>query len=1070
MVCKSSIDKLLRRAPPSARKKAENLAKSLRLVAIGDEHAPGDSTQCQACTAQIRAGILCACGRAWHSACALASLPKAYQHVVPVAGIFATDARVSAFTCASCRYARVSVGTTDLRVKDILDRIEALGPDAIHDFADDVAGHPVRKSLPGALSRSVGAARFIFAEIVAEASARATAGSPSADLVVAFAPRLFLRKGYTLHECVEQLLSGRSPEPPIFASTRLQRAAHALASGVREQRRSYTLRVLERYVCEADYGQRDPPSSNVVEELFPQQAALDGETDRLKALRDRFSDLQRVEFSDRDLKKWASGHLTSAGGFAGWTGAILLDLFGIRKDAAVLLTKLWTRPVDAWSWPNAARILWRHCDGWLLPKTNGWRPIGAPQLPRRVAGGAALRCCLPLVRRYCEARGQFGLSAEPAVLAYTYAATLHTLAGGVIAFADRAKSYQTIERRAVVDALEDVINSVTPAERGMAARLLDAVDQCWSESPDLGVTRVCFDTLDCQVQARGLAQGCTVSVMLQAIVLAWWACRERVECAMAHDDLWMDEGTVLPSCECIGGAYNPGKCASSSSDEPLVIWGRPINRFAHFAHEIWLGRSRARCRAIADIATVDFAAAVAAIDRLGGPLASAIHWLKALPPAAFNDSYKSSSVIDALRLAEKDWVDLLATIAGENALPDPERAFGSSWGFGTERPSGCAHRFAADGLARGFAGAVALGSNLGLDVGRWALLVNLPVDIPGGASLGDTAARAAATRTVQALLDSQVEPRSHIPPRALNLWLLALRPPCRLPDLAPLAWVSRKGPVDRNMVLRVAFRRVLDLPVWPALGISPQVDAPCTLCAGVINQPLRGGVGARLDRNGKHVTACVAVRGPCGNVSRHDSLARAAAEMGRLIGLDSFYHNGPLIDRGPGEQRRYRPADWFTRDDNCGVYPLGVCHDITIRAVDGTALAGVENDKIKKYKPFFDSYPGLGFQPFAVSLDGNIGPQAAATLQRWARRLAASRIAVGEPAGQPHDDVLRAFARAFAAVIVAQLAEYASQYVLNGAASQLPRKRASPMAGRHLQRLGVALLPRSRSAPSSPTL
>lgn len=1060
----TALNKMLTKLTAEVRGKADRMVMELRGYVMG-----GD-VKCDACDGGVKGGLACQCGRTWHAACALASLPRAYSSVVPCAALFPSDSRVTGFQCAGCKYASIPIASQNEGVRQTMDRLESLG-DKLHDFADAVASHPTRKSLPGSLSRSVGGARFFFAELLAEAVLRAERGSIAADIVVAFAPRLFLRKRYTLNECITQVLHMDIPDLPVGTAPVLVRAGRALSTAVRENSTRYTLRVLDRVA--GDHLTPPPPDINTVKLLFPDVSAFPDEEGVIRRLRDVFTEVPPTSFGEADLRRWAAQHLCTAGGYAGWTGSILLDVFGIRKHLCGHMVRLWTRPKSEWTYGTAARVLWRHCDGWLIPKPGGessgagWRPIGAPQIPRRVAGAAATRACLPLIRRYCEERGQFGLSAEPALLAYSYAATLHVMAGHEITTADRSKSFQTIERKAVVSALTDLVSVTSTTERGMAAILLDAVLACWVDTADFGVSNVEFDQVGVTVEARGLPQGCSISIVLQAVVLAWWAQKNGAYCALAHDDLWCPSQYKVPDCGDVGGEYNFAKGATSSSPGPLVIFGRPVNHFAAFAHDYWLPRFRRRCAALEAVATTDYAAAVEAMDKMGGPHSSAVYWLKTLPPSAFDDRHEGRTVEDALDLAEKEWLRLVAVISDSAEGLDRMRVFGSTTGLAHVPLTSTARHWAAVGLAKGFAGAVALARRLLLDVSQWACLLGLDVDhnrnTTGAAS--QAANHIVALREIQCALDARVPGAQTADARQINLWQAALRPPGRLPDLAGLSCVALGRTVDRATVVKVALRRVLGLPVWQAFGIRPICGAPCTLCEGVRTSAGGSGVGAKLDGDGLHVTACVAVQGRFGNIARHDALAKAAAEIGRRVGMDSFYHDGPIFDHGAAAvaHRRYRPADWYCRDESKD-FPMGVCHDITIRHEGGAALAAAESAKVRHYAEFMKDARQMGFAPFAVSLGGGIGPAASSTLQAWSARLAATRKGAGEPQGQPRDDVLRSFARAFAAVVVAQQLAYADLFARSAGdrSTPGPAKRCSPVAGSRLRRLPFLVPPARR--------
>lgn len=134
----TALNKMLTKLSTEIRAKADRMASEFRGYAMG-----GDVV-CNGCDGGVKSGLACQCGRTWHAACALASLPRTYAHVVTSAALFPNDSRVIGFQCAGCKYASVPVATTNENVRQIMDRLESLG-EKLHDFSDAVASD--RKSV-----------------------------------------------------------------------------------------------------------------------------------------------------------------------------------------------------------------------------------------------------------------------------------------------------------------------------------------------------------------------------------------------------------------------------------------------------------------------------------------------------------------------------------------------------------------------------------------------------------------------------------------------------------------------------------------------------------------------------------------------------------------------------------------------------------------------------------------------------------------------------------------------------------------------------------------------------------
>jgi hypothetical protein len=341
------------------------------------------------------------------------------------------------------------------------------------------------------------------------------------------------------------------------------------------------------------------------------------------------------------------------------------------------------------------------------------------------------------------------------------------------------------------------------------------------------------------------------------------------------------------------------------------------------------------------VSLVDPAAAVAVIDRLGGPASAASHFVKALPPSALNEEYLGKTIEDALLEAEAIWCTLIAKIAGPNV--DPGAIKSMVFRVSGFRATGLAHSAPSEflkslpqaGLAKGFASAVACGRRLGMNVSRWPELIGLRERLREGQSAADEAAGLWAFLTnSQKELDDRV-PRVDIENAQFSLWRLALRAPRGLTDPAGFHALSIGTSLTKAMISRYVLCKVINVDVWQLFGVAEIGGARCLLCMSALSSaqsPAREVPPSCVDNEGKHVSACKGMFPLFSNKRRHDAFAKAAAFISRQAGLDAHYHDGPLLDRGAGNSaQRYRPADWYCRDEDLKEARSGFCHDVTMR-------------------------------------------------------------------------------------------------------------------------------------------
>jgi hypothetical protein len=801
------------------------------------------------------------------------------------------------------------------------------------------------------------------------------------------------------------------------------------------------------------------PDHATVAAFFPQVRQQPDELQRWLDLR-RTIDVPRSGFSERDLKAWARTHPTSSGGTCGWTGGLLLQTIACDPRTGSQLAKLWARAPAEWLCLDASAVALRSTDGWLIPKGTTYRPIAAPQVMRRVGSGAAMRLARSVAERYCRSRGQFGLSRDDATLAYSLLPLLTSLSGGSVVLADRSMSYQTINRDAVLTAVRDVCAHATTAEQPAIAALLDAALEYFVVGDELPQTRVNFQHLDEQILVHSLAQGCTLSPTLEAVVIASMLARTPLHPAVpilaAHDDLVIClppnapiPTPLLPACGDIGGSYNLQKAiafgpsahhlvtaGAAAIEAPIAtVWGRPIGSVPLWFETVWVPRFQTHLQRIRRLFSLDPAVAIWSLQAIRGPGALVTHVLRGVPPTLIE------SIRDYLVDADNQWVRLLLEFVG---LPHVDssaissKVFGAALGHSSAAATAVAISTA--GLATAFPALASTARAYGIDMRAWAQILDLPqlahiADVqPSDAEIDGWAQllRQRATAARDAL-------EHHAPPASLWVGALSRHNPLHSATRAADA-ASMTTPV-RGLVTRVALAHALGLPVWQlyhdqfplARTVSTQCCGLCTAVPHVespINRASMGtvrGTPCVVDAQALHVSACRRLPLAANNKARHNALVRVAAEVARLCDIDAGAHDGPIFTLGP--QKKQRPADWIERGceltaDDQRRYPNGRCYDLTIRTGGPDILASAANAKYRKYAPSLLLHPLHAFSVFAINNYGEIGTDAETCLSRWSYHLARRQRATADVVTNTKDDVRKAFAYAFAYVMTSQVSAY----------------------------------------------
>ena len=199
-----------------------------------------------------------------------------------------------------------------------------------------------------------------------------------------------------------------------------------------------------------------------------------------------------------------------------------------------------------------------------------------------------------------------------------------------------------------------------------------------------------------------------------------------------------------------------------------------------------------------------------------------------------------------------------------------------------------------------------------------------------------------------------------------------------------------------------------------ALAGSHTRIAPPRVCVRCSAAASNGGDGDRVrgprshvDPYGEHAVTCSLSRGAVQR--RHNEVAAAVRTCVDKAGWDGAMCGGPVFESHGG-----RPGDvWARRHPT---HLAGQAIDVTI--VTATVAAG--EAKQRKYATEVAKSPGMGFAPFALDLNGGIGPSAWTQMSGWATAVAARDDAVWER-GQALDLIVGRVAHAFVVGVARQI-------------------------------------------------
>jgi hypothetical protein len=163
-----------------------------------------------------------------------------------------------------------------------------------------------------------------------------------------------------------------------------------------------------------------------------------------------------VSIAGADVRRWAYRHARRAADLYGWNGRLIADFIKAKPALAALLAKAIARPPASMRSGVAASALWREAKGAVIPKAgepDAYRPIAVSSFARRIWAAKATARVRPHATRFCEARGQLGLSGTGATIAYAALARWAIAAGGTMCSDDKSNSFGSIGRQPVIDAV-----------------------------------------------------------------------------------------------------------------------------------------------------------------------------------------------------------------------------------------------------------------------------------------------------------------------------------------------------------------------------------------------------------------------------------------------------------------------------------------------------------------------------------------------------------------------------------------------------------------------------------------
>jgi hypothetical protein len=264
--------------------------------------------------------------------------------------------------------------------------------------------------------------------------------------------------------------------------------------------------------------------------------------------------------------------------------------------------------------------------------------------------------------------------------------------GGTTVSADRSASYQRFRRAAIESATAQFVDwAVSHGHEEPAKAFARAFEVTMGDIHGRPNTTVTFD--DREVEgSTALAQGCSLSPILEALMLRFDNPPDGVIRKGAHDDLQITlcgsraipSADLLPDTSAVGGEYNAAKSVAvgrqavaavanglaASVATHCTVWGRPVGDISKWLADVWIPKTTARIDRIRQVASISVDAAIMIAHRIRGPGRLGAHWLNGVPASAITDD-----IITKLRNIDDLWLHMLVELAGHQweSLERPEK-------------------------------------------------------------------------------------------------------------------------------------------------------------------------------------------------------------------------------------------------------------------------------------------------------------------------------------------------------------------------------------------------------------
>lgn len=902
----------------------------------------------------------------------------------------------------------------------------------------------LRKHLPSSKGRPHAGSTAV-ARLAAAMAHVADPGDPAhvgACRLLQYLPALVLRKGTAIPQQLRTLANALQHDQPLPDATAppssdrdprarwVERVAEAIADG--------DANALKRLLDSDPSAQEVPGHNEWVHRLHPPpEHPVDDEAVEWATRRDevrRVRNLSHVPANAADVKRWASTHRRSAGDRFGWSASIIMSIQRTASGFAADIAKFWSVPIAQWADKGLASSIFRANVGRLLPQPPKPkpRPISAPSIARRIRAAALARICRRSVATWAQERGHVGMCGREDVYAYAAVPGIACRRGGVAHIADRSMSYQCIGRRPLLDAVIAFAQD-DDVDQEAAAAMLAMAELCVFDTDGISRTTTVYPN-GARATVNGLAQGCAASPALQTLTLAHamplGAPHPGARARGAHDDMWVVArrdapcaATAVPDTTAtVGGRYEATKAAYLSPEpraavlagvahpsavkegaeaDRVTCFGGPVAASAGWAATVLHERFRRTVESIGHISSLSPDIALGVMQALRGPGTCLRYQLSHLPPVLD----ERSRTLQILRTIDDEWVACLARCLGHPPDTIPRDVVFS--------PTGWRHESAAEKWEYYYYSALsdAWPRICATVDGLWTEREIAEACAVNGVD-EHTSPAAAINQEVTRHSPPEAAPPADTPP---NLWTSAIAP-------TALTLISR---VDEGAI-RFAATMSLGLPIWPTLRIQP--PSACPAC-GVPRDPTRGrsramGSGPNsptqyLDDFGHHVLSCTRMCPRGGTLRRHNTWARALADISYAVGREGAPHDQPIF---PSSSRRghggMRPADFL---ETSHTHPDGHACDTTVGIACLMSAQARADKKMEKFRAALAAHPSLRFTPIAADTRGNQCREAWALQREWSIALAAQRAVEGVSPGSPLPEVRAACGRAFAHAMFAHL-------------------------------------------------